>query len=186
MFENMKRKENELYKVRDELHEVRVKYSDITRLSHQDPGWSEAKAHNWAKDLEKLEEKELQALQELAEVKASDSFQKEMVAAESVLDRANKRLQVDLQKAEENIQMLRYEIAGRILEGVDPYKLAVEIKAAKDHVDTLKLSLDGISQAYNILVKIGEPVYVREKLETIRPHEIPTALGPREVPQYQN
>jgi DNA repair exonuclease SbcCD ATPase subunit len=161
MFDKVKNKTNDLQQVREELREVQVKRSGLTVLSHQDPNWSEAKVHNLTMDIDKLAEKEAKLLEDLAEIKNSEAFLKEMVSAETILDKANQKLQGDLKVAEEKLQQLRFGIAGKILEGGDPFKLSAEMFAAKDTVEVMRNGLEAISQAYRVLVSIGEVDYIR-------------------------
>jgi hypothetical protein len=186
MFNQVKNTSNELQKIRDELREVVVKRSGMLSLSHQDEKYSAAKIDNWSKDIEKLQEKEALCLEDLAAIKSSEAFQKEMDKLEAGLDAKNKKLQVELKKAEEQVQALRFEIAGNILEGGDPYELSVQIDVTKKHIELLKNALEGISQAYRVLVKISEPVMLREKIQTVDPHHIPAPTGQSELPQYRS
>jgi DNA repair exonuclease SbcCD ATPase subunit len=186
MFKQMKSKENELQKIKDELHELQVKYAGMLRLSHRDPTWSEAKAHNLGLDVAKLQEKEAKCLEALAEIKNSEAFRKEIDESAALLEKANKRLQTDQKNAEERLQQLRYAIAEKILEGGDPYGLAAEIKSVKETIEIRRNGLEAISQAFSLLVRMGESVPVREKIEVIDQHFTPTPAGPRERPQYQS
>ena len=179
---NLKSKIQELEKVREELHELISKRGVMLGTSHFDPAWSEAKAFNWGKDIEKLQEKEQSILDEISQFKHSPEFVSDLETKTLALDNRINKLLKDLEKSQSQLAYKPGEAAEAIIAGEDPLKTAAEYKALQDKIELIKLAIEHCRIASTILITLGEDVpYNPIHGQTMDPHskiKVPLAEKP--------
>jgi len=155
---NIKNKLNELEKVRSELHELVVTRGAMLGLSHQDPNWSEAKAHNLGTDVDRLQEKEREILQEITDIKHSPEFIQDLEAKKRNIETRRAKLLAEYEKLKVEVYNKRAERAQAVIDGADPMKVADALYAQQDRMEVISLALENLNIASTILETMGEDV----------------------------
>lgn len=155
---SLKSKTQELEKVREELREMVAKRGAMLGLSHQDKNWSEAKAFNWGMDVDKLQIREKQILDEISEIKRDPAFVKDLAAKELNIITRRTKLQAELAKLKVEVLEKRGDRAQAVIDGADPMKLAQELYAQQDRMEVITLALENLNIASTILETMGADV----------------------------
>jgi DNA repair exonuclease SbcCD ATPase subunit len=153
---NLKSKTAELSRTREELYEATSKRGAMLSLSHADPSWSSAKVQNLGQDIDKLQEKERNILDEISEIKHSPEFVKDLEAKFQAIATKRTKLQ---------------QRAQAVLDGEDPIKVATALYAMQDKMEIISLALENLNIAMAILDEQGRDIpFTPAKAETVDPH----------------
>jgi hypothetical protein len=155
---NLKSKTNELEKVREELREAIGKRGTMLGTSHQDPTWSTAKAYNLGMDVDRLQEKEQEILQEIAEFKHDPVFIKDLEAKVLNIVTRRTKLQADLAKLKAEVFEKRGDRAQAVIDGADPMKVASDLYAQQDRMEVITLAIENCNLAASILDELGRDI----------------------------
>jgi DNA repair exonuclease SbcCD ATPase subunit len=157
---NLKSKTEELSKIRAEISELAPKMGQMYHTpKHDYEHYSAAKLDSMEKQMEKLREKEMNMIGEINQFKSSPEFVKDLEAKRSALDKTTRKIKSDLAKTREMLAYKPGESVEAILAGGDPLKMAVEIKALRDHEQAILAALDLCGKASVALVRLGKDIF---------------------------
>jgi SMC interacting uncharacterized protein involved in chromosome segregation len=140
-------------------------------LSHADPSWSSAKVQNLGQDIDKLQEKERNILDEISEIKHSPEFVKDLEAKFQAIATKRTKLQQEYAKLKVEVYEKRGERAQAVLDGEDPIKVATALYAMQDKMEIISLALENLNIAMAILDEQGRDIpFTPAKAETVDPH----------------
>lgn len=143
----IKNLQKQLAKVQEDLHEVKVKYSGMVRTPKSEPDYSYSKLEGWKRDIEKLEAKELELLQEIDAVKSSPEFVRKRDTALATIVARRNRITADLAKTKDAWTGLHYEMSQKIVDGADPLVLVQQEKDLQDKITLLGLAISALNGA---------------------------------------
>jgi chromosome segregation ATPase len=148
-------KTDELSKIRAEIAGLAPKMGQMYHTPKYDPSYSAVKLDNMEKQMEKLREKEDKILAEIAEVKSSPDFIKEIDAKTQILAAKRGKLRSDLDEIKTKLPKKRYELSGKIMNGGDPLVLVAEIHDLEDRLVLIIQALEAINKASSDLIHIS-------------------------------
>jgi chromosome segregation ATPase len=155
--------EKKLQDVRAEIQELAIKLGAELRIPRTDrQNYSEARIHNLSLDLDKLSEKEDEAVKEYRAFISSDGYRNAVAEQVARMTTVINDLHQDAAQLKERLFELRNAAPGQILAGDDPLVIAGEVLAVREQ---LEATGEALSLAKLAIRTITKPPQVD------RPHE---------------
>jgi hypothetical protein len=156
MFNDLKKKNQALAKIHDEIAVLTVKRGAMYRTPRYDESYSPAKINNWTQDIENLQEKETRIFEEIAEVKGSPAFIKDVESKALMLDTKRTKIKADLDKVQKQLETRRLEMAEELLNGSELGKLAADFQAMQERAKLYVMELEIINSAQSYLSRMSD------------------------------
>ena len=177
---NLKNKETELLKVREEIGELTPKIGQMYHTPKYDnEHYSSAKLDGWERQVDKLRKKELEICEEISTIKNSPEFLKEIETMSNALAAKRNKLQTDLEKVQSKLINCRWNLSDKILDGGDALILMSEIRDLEDRELLIRQAIEAITGATAVLFKMSEDIYLPRHAEAM------PANQKLEIPQIQ-